>query len=96
MGEASVETMCVINAAIVFFVIDAHRGEPRGDNQRGALLRQIIAAARARGDSQLAWPLVFGRFLKLLGFWGEVRGFLGRGTRGVSGVGGVRVGGVSE
>ena len=36
VGEASVETMCVINAAIVFFVIAAHQG------QRGALLQQKL------------------------------------------------------
>eukprot|EP00908_Phaeocystis_cordata_P025074 Transcript_7530.p1 GENE.Transcript_7530~~Transcript_7530.p1 ORF type:complete len:183 (+),score=75.22 Transcript_7530:91-639(+) len=62
VGEASVETMCVINAAIVFFVIAEHRAE------REALLAQVVAAARAAGDA----PRVFEGFLKLLAFWGEV------------------------
>ena len=78
VGEASVETMCVINAAIVFFVIAAHQGE------RGALLQQIVQAAReadrAEREADLpeaengppAWPAVFEGFLKLLAFWGEV------------------------
>ena len=54
--------MCVINAAIVFFVIAEHRG------QRAQLLEQVVQAAVAAE----AAPGVFVGFLKLLAFWGEV------------------------
>ena len=62
MGEASVETMCVINAAIVFFVIAEHRGG------RKRLLAKLMREATRRE----AAPGVFEGFLQLLGFWSEV------------------------
>ena len=43
-----------------------HRRAPR--LALGAVLAQVVAAARAAGDA----PRVFEGFLKLLAFWGEV------------------------
>jgi len=60
--EVSVETMCVINAAIVFFLIAERRGT------RPQLMKDVIAAASAVEPSLK--PVA--SFLKLLGFWGEV------------------------
>jgi len=61
VSEVSVETMCVINAAIVFFLIADCHGE------RDELLQQVLQAA-AESES----PGVLHNFLKLLAFWGDV------------------------
>uniref|UniRef100_A0A7S4BXM2 Uncharacterized protein n=1 Tax=Chrysotila carterae TaxID=13221 RepID=A0A7S4BXM2_CHRCT len=60
--EVSVETMCVINAAIIFFLIAEGRGE------RAALLQQVCAEA---GDAD-AGHAALSNFLKLLAFWSDV------------------------
>jgi len=62
VSEVSVETMCVINAAIVFFLIAERRGD------RKQLMEKVLKAA-ANEDAKLG-PI--SSFLKLLGFWGEV------------------------
>jgi len=62
VSEVSVETMCVINAAIVFFLIAQRRGE------RLALTANVLRAAAA--DDATLVPIR--SFLKLLGFWGDV------------------------
>ncbi|KAL3912601.1 MAG: hypothetical protein SGPRY_008281, partial [Prymnesium sp.] len=62
VSEVSVETMCVINAAIVFFLI----AERRGERQR--LINKVLEAVAA-SDSSLA---LISAFLKLLSFWGDV------------------------
>jgi len=61
VSEVSVETMCVINAAIVFFLIADCHGE------RDELLQQVLQAA-----TELESPGVLDNFLKLLAFWGDV------------------------
>ena len=69
MGEASVETMCVINAAIVFFVIAEHRG-----GRKRLLAKLMREATRREAAAPTAAPVngVFEGFLQLLGFWSEV------------------------
>lgn len=62
VSEVSVETMCVINAAIVFFLIAERRGE------RPALTNKVLKAAAA--NEPTLRPI--SSFLKLLGFWGDV------------------------
>jgi len=62
VSEVSVETMCVINAAIVFFLIAECHGE------RDQLMQQVLQTAEEGGSS----PGVLDNFLKLLAFWGDV------------------------
>ena len=58
----SVETMCVINASLSFFLVAQHAG------RRTALLRSLIAHARA----SCADLGVFAAFGELLKFWASV------------------------